>query len=1159
MNPATQRTDSFDRPGFWSFITVQFQGAFSDNLYRWLIVFYAPLLLSEDYPVTALATALFNLPWLMFPAIAGAIGDKYSKKWVTVGTKVWEVGVMILGAVAVMLQMPYLLFFTLFLMAMQSSFFSPAKYGIMPQMLPESKLSWGNGMLNMWTFIAIILGTAAAGFLLDIFASRVYLAMLVTVGFSVVGLFASLRVTPVPAAEPRRPIPVNPYSGLGGYMRLFVADARLYITMVGIAFFWFAGALVLQNVAELGKEIAPTTREASFMLTSMALGIGVGSVASGYLARGKIESGLVSIGLAGMVVTCVLLALPYEGALYLVLGGEDTTLVAAMHSVMWANYWILLVLLFALGFFGGMFDVPLAAMLQQRSPDDIKGGMIATSNVITFASMMVSAGLFFVCFNVLGLSPKTIFLVAGAFTMGMLLYLMRKTPAFVLRAGLWLVDNTLLRLHVHERRHLPEKGGALLVANHATFVDTLVLLFSTGRDVHFVVGSDLHEVRWMRRLAKLMHVIPVSPRAGESELKEVVARIRGILAAGHVVCVNDQARLHRDGPELPWHDDYTVLTRGLDVPLVPVYLSRLLEVLYVFEHGRRVRWRWPGQLRYPVHVRYGAPLPGRASAFDVRQAVQRLGMKSYIARPMRRDLLHRAFIGYARSRARRLAIADAVSGELSYFMTLAGTVVFARKLKRRLDDREMVGVLVPPSVGSVLTNTALSLMGRVPVNLNYTMPADTLASCARQCGITQVLTSRKFLERLPLEVPGEAIFLEDIRESVSKRDRVVGLLYALFAPVRLLERRLGRAQRTPDDLATVIFSSGSEGEPKGVMLTHRNILSQMDAAEETFPHHRDTCIVGFLPFFHSFGYTGTLWMPLCTGHRAVYHANPLEFRMIGTLAKKYGGTILVGTPTFLQGFIRRCTAEQLEALEFVVAGAEKLPERVRRAFYEKFGTEPLEGYGATECAPIVSVNLPDAASPGFFWFGTRHGTIGRPLPGQAVRIVDPDSQAPLPPGESGLMLVKGANIMKGYLNQPERSEKVLSDGWYETGDIAALDDDGFILITDRLARFSKIAGEMVPHTKVEETLHNLLGLDEQALAVASVPDAQKGERLVVLHTLTDEQLEGLFASMDQSRLPNLWRPRANAFYRIEEIPVLGSGKMDIKSVKKLAQAFDLGE
>jgi acyl-[acyl-carrier-protein]-phospholipid O-acyltransferase/long-chain-fatty-acid--[acyl-carrier-protein] ligase len=314
--------------------------------------------------------------------------------------------------------------------------------------------------------------------------------------------------------------------------------------------------------------------------------------------------------------------------------------------------------------------------------------------------------------------------------------------------------------------------------------------------------------------------------------------------------------------------------------------------------------------------------------------------------------------------------------------------------------------------------------------------------------------------------------------------------------------------------------------------------------------------VGILPFFHSFGYTVTIWLTLLSGWSAIYHPSPLEPKAIAQLIYEHRATFLVAAPTFLQNFLRRCQPEELSSINHVITGAEKLPSRLREAFRDTFGVEPLEGYGTTECAPVVSVNIPDQRAPGYFQVGTKHGTIGQPIPGVSVRVVDPDTYEPLGPDESGMLLVKGPNIMGGYLNDPERTRETFHGAWYITGDIAAVDEDGFITITDRLARFSKIGGEMVPHTRIEESLHALLGLSEQALAVTGVPDESKGERLVVLHTLTEEQESELLEKLPQSDLPNLWRPRANAFHRIDEIPILGTGKLNLRAVKERAKQVE---
>jgi acyl-[acyl-carrier-protein]-phospholipid O-acyltransferase/long-chain-fatty-acid--[acyl-carrier-protein] ligase len=727
-----------------------------------------------------------------------------------------------------------------------------------------------------------------------------------------------------------------------------------------------------------------------------------------------------------------------------------------------------------------------------------------------------------------------------------------------LRAGLWLISSTLVRIRVAHRHHVPEDGPVLLIGTPISFIDCLAFYASTDREVHFVMGEAIYARPLMGRLARLMQIVPVKTGASEADQAAVAETIRTLLRDGATVCINQERSTEEGATHFAWSDDYNMLLDGTEAVAVPFYQSRLWESLYTFCDGK-IHWRNPKRLPFRIDIRYGERMATVLDVFHLQEQLRCLGREVHTERPLRFRLLHHGFIKMARRNLRKTAVADTISGSLSYFKTLVGSMVFARRLQKILDGKEMVGVLLPPSVGGVLVNVGLTMLGRVPINLNYTANNETIASCAAQCGVTQVLTSRKLLERLPLTVPGEVIFMEDVKSSITGVDRVVAIVLALTCPVRLLDRLMGSPLRHPDDIATVVFSSGSEGEPKGVMLTHRNLITNIDGTLEVFPNHGETCIVGFLPFFHSFGFMATLWLPLIHGVRGIYHANPLEPKVIGKLIQDYRGTLMIGTSTFLQGFIRRCEPEQLASLEFVVCGAEKLVPRVRLAFLERFGVEPLEGYGTTECSPAVAANIPGCVSPGFFSPGTKHGTIGRPIPGIEVRVVDPDTGEERGPGEDGLLQVKGPNIMRGYLNRPEKTAEVLHDGWYTTGDIAKLDEDGFITITDRLARFSKIAGEMVPHTKVEETLHSLLELTDQRLAVASVPDAQKGERLVVLHTLHADELEQLLKALARSGMPNLWAPKPSAFYSVAELPVLGTGKMDIKTIKRMALEMDRGE
>ncbi|HWF04568.1 MAG TPA: AMP-binding protein, partial [Candidatus Angelobacter sp.] len=311
----------------------------------------------------------------------------------------------------------------------------------------------------------------------------------------------------------------------------------------------------------------------------------------------------------------------------------------------------------------------------------------------------------------------------------------------------------------------------------------------------------------------------------------------------------------------------------------------------------------------------------------------------------------------------------------------------------------------------------------------------------------------------------------------------------------------------------------------------------------------DDKVLGILPFFHSFGFTVGLWLSAVHGIGVVVHPNPLDATSISELVSRYKVTFLVATPTFLQAYMRRCSPEHFGSLQYVLVGAEKLPERTALAFEDIFGIRPLEGYGCTECAPVVSVNGRDFRAPGFRQVAARRGTIGHPLPGVSVRIVDPETLAILPLNSPGMLLVKGPNVMKGYLGRPEKTAEVLKDGWYTTGDIATMEEDGFLRITDRLSRFSKIGGEMVPHIKIEEKLNELAGAMEQVFSVSAVPDEKKGERIIVLYTTTDDELAPVLAKLAESDLPALWKPKKDQFFHVEALPYLGSGKLDLRALK----------
>jgi acyl-[acyl-carrier-protein]-phospholipid O-acyltransferase/long-chain-fatty-acid--[acyl-carrier-protein] ligase len=505
------------------------------------------------------------------------------------------------------------------------------------------------------------------------------------------------------------------------------------------------------------------------------------------------------------------------------------------------------------------------------------------------------------------------------------------------------------------------------------------------------------------------------------------------------------------------------------------------------------------------------------------------------------ETLGRTFVRVAKSRAGTFCMADSTGQELTYGRALVAALLLSRIVRRLASRDTSVGLLLPASVGGALANIATSLAGKVPVNLNFTAGHDAMAAAIERCGIRTILTARAFLSKAGVETLDGMVYVEDLLPGISAFAKVPTALLARILPAAAINW-LFVHEGDGDSLATIIFSSGSSGVPKGVMLTHRNIVSNITAALQVFHLTGSDVMLGVLPFFHSFGFTGTLWLPILGRFGVVYHPNPMDAKTIGDLAGKHGATVLISTPTFCGGYIRKCSPEQFARLRYAIVGAEKLREPIAAAFKAKFGMDLIEGYGSTEMAPIVAVNTPER----------RTGSVGRPVPGTRAKVVDPvTGEGPLVDAE-GVLLVSGPSRMRGYLGEPELTSSVLSGEWYITGDIARIDADGFIYITDRLSRFSKIAGEMVPHMKVEEEIQDLLA-DGCAAVVISVPDEAKGERLVAFYTDPNLTPPQLWERVAATTLPNLWIPKRDDLRFVEQIPTLGSGKVDLRSLRQRAE------
>lgn len=1049
-----------NRLGFWALIATQFQGALSNNVLQYLLlgmILGMGLGRQERDRLVPIVMGLFSTPFILFSMAGGFLADRFSKRQVTIATKLLEIGSMVLATFSLAIHSIPLQLTALFFVGTQAALFGPSKYGMLPELLPHERLSWGNGVLELGTFLAIISGTVTGGILAERLHGSEFYAGLLLIALAGIGLLTSFGINKLKPAAPTKRFHPNFVADLWNNVARMRRDRALLLAVLGNTYFWFLGSLLISTILVYGSDILRIgPQRTAYLNTALSIGIGIGSVAAGYLSAGKIEYGLIPLGSIGM------------------------TIIGATLGVSHGSFLAIAGLLSTLGFFAGFFAVPVNALIQHRPDPGEKGGIIAAANLLSFAGIALSAGAYYLLTRVGGLDPRGVFLAAAAITAVGTTYVLILLPEWFLRLVLWFVTNTIYRIAVIGKDKFPEKGGALLVCNHMSFVDALLLIAATDRPIRFLIFQGIYDLPLVRPWAKMGKAIPISSEQRPRDMIRSLRAASDAIRDGEIVCIFAEGQITRTGQLLPFRRGFERVMKGVDAPIIPVNLDGVWGSIFSFDRGRFL-WKMPRKIPYPVTVSFGGALPSTATASEVRQAVQELQPAAFELRGKRTLTLDRAFVRSARLHPRRFMMADGRVPKLRFFSALTRSVFLARRLKPRWEGQEMVGILLPPSVGGALVNYAASLLGHVPVNLNYTANNEVIASCAQQCGLKTVVTSKAFLERFPKMVtPGETLFLEDIAESGGAGEKLISLILSLF-PYRLLKQALGAKRSRLDDLATVIFSSGSTGDPKGVMLTHYNIASNISQVSQVFMLGRKDKVLGILPFFHSFGFTATLWLPALNGIGVVFHPNPLDAKAISALVGRYHVTFLIATPTFLQAYIRRCSPEHFGSLQYVLVGAEKLPERLALAFEDTFGIRPLEGYGCTECSPVVTVNGPDFRAPGFRQVAARRGSIGHPLPGVAVRVVDLESGEAVPHGSSGLLMVRGPNVMKGYLGRPEKTAEVLRDGWYTTGDVATVEEDGFLVITDRLSRFSKIGGEMVPHVKIEDKLHELAGVTSRFL------------------------------------------------------------------------------
>lgn len=703
------------------------------------------------------------------------------------------------------------------------------------------------------------------------------------------------------------------------------------------------------------------------------------------------------------------------------------------------------------------------------------------------------------------------------------------------------------RLHHLGAERVPQTGGLLMIVERVTPKERVLVEACCKRSLTWCSASE--------------------EGLGLS-IKAWTAKVRHLLAAGLAVAVASEDLIDSNGEAWPLGRWLLDIVSGFNLPVLPVAF---------FPHWGHDQECGPGgwvPRATQLHEKRADILFGDSMACaiadgrTVRDRLDRLSTDAAIARRSHNQAPARLFLRIARKRWSHPCLLDGAvaSGEMTFGRALTASLLMAEFFKKEMPGEDMVGVWLPTGTGAALVNAAIGLVGRVAINLNYTASQSVNDACLDQTTVRTIVTARRFLSKLPFTPGGgrRLLILEDTVGKASGWAKVRAYARALAMPLGMLEAWLGCDRRGPDDLATIVFSSGSTGAPKGVELTNGNIVANIQSLVtfgDIFPEDR---ILGILPFFHSFGYTVTLWAPLTQGISVAYYPDPRQGREIGALCRRHRSTIMLSTATFLRFCLKRSEQGDFSSIRFLVCGAEKLPPSLAREFQGRFGVLPIEGYGCTELAPVTNINLPDRVLPdGKTLWRDQPGSVGRMVTGCHALILDPDTGEPMPPGEAGMIHIAGANVMRGYHGQAQKTAEVINNSYYRTGDVGYLDGRGHLVITGRLSRFAKSGGEMVPLEKVEQMLHDELPSNDRICAVTCVPDPARGEKVVVLYLrpLLEEHgidIRGWLKKLSARGVPPLWVPSEKDCHAVDEIPVLGSGKLDLQAVKKLAVRRDGG-
>ena len=1115
---------------FFPLFVTQFLGAFNDNLFKNALLIFLFFYASQDFGIPRdimmpLGAGLFILPFMLFSATAGQLADKYPMHLMIRAVKVCEVGIMAMGCVGIAIENIYLMIGALFLMGTQSTFFGPLKYASLPRLVDKKSLIGANAWIEAGTFLSILLGTLAGSLAIALPNG----VMVVTVALLIVAIAGVVSGWKVPGLEPANAslkVGLNPISQTARLISEAKRTPTLLFIIMGISWFWFLGATFLSQFPTFAAEVVQGDEQTvALLLALFSVGIGIGSFLCTRWMKGEISA--LYVPLAAIVLALGSMDLYFSANRFIESGLTGLSALVQTYQ----GIWVLSDLLVISGA-GGVFIVPLYTLLQERSPDANRAQMIAANNIIN-AAFMVASSLVVMALLAIGVSLQGVFLVIGILSIAVAVLICGLLPRDLTVSIARLFFKTFYKVEVIGEENWPKNGEkAVIVANHVSFLDG-PLMVAFGPDALFPINTHIFNKWWgglSKYFAKMLPIDPTNPYSAKTLIHKV--------AEGNSLMIFPEGRITVTGTLMKIYPGPATIADRAGAKVVPVRIegaqfskfSRLKGVLPLRWFPKiTIRVLEPVSLEIPEDVRGRKRREiGAQKLYDI------MSDTVYATSANLNNSLYGALFDASKSFGAKQSVVEdhkTISRPIDYATLIKGAKVLGRKVAQFTEAKEAVGVLLPNAVGSVVTFFALQAYQRIPAMLNFSVGAEMMRLACETAGVKTILTSREFIRLAKLdgaiamlEQQYKIVYLDDIKAELSLIDKLKGLSH-----------RFDRSAVNPDDPAVILFTSGSEGTPKGVVLSHRNILANIAQIGARIDFSPRDIFFNALPIFHSFGMTGGMLLPVLSGLKTFMYPSPLHYRIIPELVYDINATVVFGTDTFLANYGKRADPYDFYSVRYFVAGAEKVKRETRELYMEKFGKSILEGYGATECSPVLAVNTP---------MHFKMGSVGRLMP-QLQHKLEPV------PGveEGGRLWVKGPNVMLGYyrVDNPQVLDAP-EDGWYDTGDIVTVDEQGFVTIQGRAKRFIKTGGEMVSLTAVEQLVSDLW--PGFVHAAVGRPDPKKGEQLVLVTEYAEADRKALLASVQERNLSELMCPKA--IILVKKMPLLGTGKLDYTSIAELA-------